>query len=168
MSNLPNNEKNGFWFAHFNMQRGTRQYWVCVLPRITAPCAPLLNTWWSPDALKCSNLCRFCSCLCICNCLFISYNNAKLMYYYFIFIPFFSSPVKRNFSNVAASSGGTLNGEDGVEQTAIKVSLKCPITFRRITLPARGHDCKHIQCFDLESYLQLNCERGSWRCPVCK
>uniref|UniRef100_A0A452SX13 Zinc finger MIZ-type containing 1 n=1 Tax=Ursus americanus TaxID=9643 RepID=A0A452SX13_URSAM len=74
--------------------------------------------------------------------------------------------IKRNFSSVAASSGNTtLNGEDGVEQTAIKVSLKCPITFRRIQLPARGHDCKHVQCFDLESYLQLNCERGTWRCP---
>jgi len=48
-----------------------------------------------------------------------------------------------------------------------QVPLKCPITFKRITLPARGHECKHIQCFDLESYLQLNCERGSWRCPVC-
>uniref|UniRef100_A0A4W5LG60 SP-RING-type domain-containing protein n=1 Tax=Hucho hucho TaxID=62062 RepID=A0A4W5LG60_9TELE len=79
------------------------------------------------------------------------------------------SPVKRNFSSVVASSGNTsLNGEDGVEQTAIKVSLKCPITFRRIQLPARGHDCKHVQCFDLEWYLQLNCERGTWRCPVCK
>uniref|UniRef100_A0A3P8YKY7 SP-RING-type domain-containing protein n=1 Tax=Esox lucius TaxID=8010 RepID=A0A3P8YKY7_ESOLU len=78
------------------------------------------------------------------------------------------STVKRNFHSVAASSGNApLNGEDGVEQTAIKVSLKCPITFRRIQLPARGHDCKHVQCFDLESYLQLNCERGTWRCPVC-
>ncbi|CAL9687526.1 unnamed protein product [Knipowitschia caucasica] len=76
--------------------------------------------------------------------------------------------IKRNFNSVAASAGNTtLNGEDGVEQTAIKVSLKCPITFRRIQLPARGHDCKHVQCFDLESYLQLNCERGTWRCPVC-
>lgn len=54
--------------------------------------------------------------------------------------------VKRNFSSVAASAGNAaLNGEDGVEQTAIKVSLKCPITFRRIQLPARGHDCKHVQ-----------------------
>ncbi|XP_051529548.1 zinc finger MIZ domain-containing protein 1-like [Myxocyprinus asiaticus] len=76
--------------------------------------------------------------------------------------------VKRNFSSVAASVGGAgLSGEDGVEQTAIKVSLKCPITFRRIHLPARGHDCGHVQCFDLESYLELNCERGTWRCPVC-
>ncbi|KAK9965948.1 hypothetical protein ABG768_005010 [Culter alburnus] len=76
--------------------------------------------------------------------------------------------VKRNFSSVAVSvAGAGLNADDGVEQTAIKVSLKCPITFRRIQLPARGHDCKHVQCFDLESYLELNCERGTWRCPVC-
>jgi zinc finger MIZ domain-containing protein len=89
--------------------------------------------------------------------------------------------IKRNFNSVAAaaaannpsgssnSSPGGLNGDgDGVEQTAIKVSLKCPITFKRIALPARGHECKHIQCFDLESYLQMNCDRGSWKCPVCK
>ncbi|CAL1271440.1 unnamed protein product [Larinioides sclopetarius] len=74
--------------------------------------------------------------------------------------------IKRNFSSAAASNNA-LSMEDGVEQTAIKVSLKCPITFKRITLPARGQECKHIQCFDLESYLQLNCERGAWRCPVC-
>uniref|UniRef100_A0A182WJM6 SP-RING-type domain-containing protein n=1 Tax=Anopheles minimus TaxID=112268 RepID=A0A182WJM6_9DIPT len=51
--------------------------------------------------------------------------------------------------------------------TSAKVSLKCTVTSKRITLPARGHDCKHIQCFDLEAYLALNCERGNWRCPVC-
>ncbi|CAL4090615.1 unnamed protein product [Meganyctiphanes norvegica] len=77
--------------------------------------------------------------------------------------------IKRNFNTVAASSSNLNNSSegDGVEQTAIKISLKCPITFKRISLPARGHDCKHIQCFDLESYLQMNCERGAWRCPVC-
>ena len=26
-----------------------------------------------------------------------------------------------------------------------KVSLRCPLTFKRIGLPARGHDCRHIQ-----------------------
>ncbi|XP_023694294.2 zinc finger MIZ domain-containing protein 2-like isoform X1 [Paramormyrops kingsleyae] len=75
--------------------------------------------------------------------------------------------IKKNFSSGTTPGTPGLNGEDGVEQTAIRVSLKCPITFRRIQLPARGHDCRHIQCFDLESYLQLNCERGTWRCPVC-
>ncbi|XP_077942573.1 zinc finger MIZ domain-containing protein 2-like isoform X4 [Gasterosteus aculeatus] len=75
--------------------------------------------------------------------------------------------IKRNFSSGSIAGTPGLNGEDGVEQTAIRVLLKCPITFRRIQLPARGHDCRHVQCFDLESYLQLNCERGTWRCPVC-
>ena len=59
------------------------------------------------------------------------------------YVYFFLFSVKRNFTS-AATSNSALN-DDGVEQTAIKVSLKCPITFRRITLPARGHDCKHIQ-----------------------
>ncbi|MEQ2198289.1 hypothetical protein XENOCAPTIV_010639 [Xenoophorus captivus] len=52
---------------------------------------------------------------------------------------------QRNFSSGSIPGTPGLNGEDGVEQTAIKVSLKCPITFRRIQLPARGHDCRHIQ-----------------------
>lgn len=61
------------------------------------------------------------------------------------------------------TSGG---GDDGIETTLDKVSLKCPITQRRITIPARGRDCKHIQCFDLESYLKLNVDKGTWKCPV--
>ncbi|XP_055530102.1 zinc finger MIZ domain-containing protein 1 isoform X3 [Wyeomyia smithii] len=76
--------------------------------------------------------------------------------------------IKRNFA-----IGHTTNQPLGVEKDSLesaasnKVSLKCTITSKRITLPARGHDCKHIQCFDVEAYLALNCERGSWRCPVC-
>ena len=37
------------------------------------------------------------------------------------------------------------NNDDSVQQTGVLVSLKCPITFKRIQLPARGADCKHIQ-----------------------
>ncbi|XP_065830870.1 zinc finger MIZ domain-containing protein 1-like isoform X2 [Oscarella lobularis] len=68
-------------------------------------------------------------------------------------------------ANFAATN--QLGNQTGVEQTSIKVSLKCPLSFRRITFPARGRECRHVQCFDLESYLQLNCERGTWKCPVC-
>ncbi|CAD5124552.1 DgyrCDS12827 [Dimorphilus gyrociliatus] len=70
--------------------------------------------------------------------------------------------VKKWFGNGQGSMG-----EEGVEQTATRVSLKCPVTYRKIQLPARGHDCRHIQCFDLETYLQMNCERPTWKCPVC-
>ena len=36
-----------------------------------------------------------------------------------------------------------------------------------MTLPSRGTECKHLQCFDLESYLKANGEGGLWKCPVC-
>lgn len=35
--------------------------------------------------------------------------------------------------------------DDGVQQTGVKVSLKCPVTFKKIKLPARGAECRHIQ-----------------------
>ena len=71
----------------------------------------------------------------------------------------FCFSVKRNFTS-AATSNSALN-DDGVEQTAIKVSLKCPITFRRITLPARGHDCKHIQVGGPKNFAVIFC-----LCPI--
>ena len=73
----------------------------------------------------------------------------------------------------------------------LQMSLLCPLTFRRMVLPARGSECRHPQCFDLESYLKANSERspgvgpggggpgggpgpsgpnapgGGWKCPVC-
>ncbi|XP_058836666.1 zinc finger MIZ domain-containing protein 2 [Topomyia yanbarensis] len=83
--------------------------------------------------------------------------------------------IKRNFAighttNPHQPLGGNGPGsdKDSLEPaSSTKVSLKCTITSKRIALPARGHDCKHIQCFDVEAYLALNCERGNWRCPVC-
>ena len=78
-----------------------------------------------------------------------------------------AAKIKRNFA--ANGMGGPGGGsEDAIEQTAITVSLKCPITQQAIRLPARGRDCKHIQCFDLENFLTMNSRKESWSCPVCK
>ena len=85
--------------------------------------------------------------------------NITCCMYIVLTCPVLWCAVKRLF----ASSGV----DDGVEQTGVKVSLKCPVTFKKIKLPARGAECKHTQCFDLEAYLQMNCERGMWKCPVC-
>lgn len=62
-----------------------------------------------------------------------------------------------------------VNGTSLDEPTSLKVMLTCPLTFRRMTLPSRGQDCRHLQCFDLESYLKYNAEKGGngWKCPVC-
>lgn len=55
----------------------------------------------------------------------------------------------------------------GIEQTRAKFSLKCSISARRMRTPTRGHNCKHLQCFDLENFLYLNRERSQWNCPIC-
>lgn len=37
----------------------------------------------------------------------------------------------------------------GVEQTRTRISLKCPISGRRMRTPTRGHNCKHLQVSQL-------------------
>uniref|UniRef100_A0A0E0DXK8 SP-RING-type domain-containing protein n=1 Tax=Oryza meridionalis TaxID=40149 RepID=A0A0E0DXK8_9ORYZ len=48
-----------------------------------------------------------------------------------------------------------------------RVSLKCPISFRRIKTPIKGHLCKHYQCFDYDNYMEMNLRKPTWRCPFC-
>ncbi|KAL1481523.1 hypothetical protein MTO96_034409 [Rhipicephalus appendiculatus] len=51
--------------------------------------------------------------------------------------------------------------------TSFHVSLTCPLSKKRMSVPCRAHGCKHVQCFDAESYLQVNETRPTWLCPVC-
>ncbi|XBI35741.1 hypothetical protein VPH35_121390 [Triticum aestivum] len=48
-----------------------------------------------------------------------------------------------------------------------RVSLKCPISFRRVQTPVKGRLCKHHQCFDYDSYMDINSRKPTWRCPCC-
>uniref|UniRef100_A0A1A9ZTN8 SP-RING-type domain-containing protein n=1 Tax=Glossina pallidipes TaxID=7398 RepID=A0A1A9ZTN8_GLOPL len=76
--------------------------------------------------------------------------------------------IKRNFTqNPDNTSNNGPNSMNADPNKCVKISLKCPIMKTRIRLPARGLECNHIQCFDLEAYLMMNCERGTWRCPEC-
>lgn len=54
-----------------------------------------------------------------------------------------------------------------IETNTLKVSLLCPLMKFRIQLPGRAFNCKHVQCFDLESYLMMNEKKPTWNCPVC-
>ncbi|KAH7720223.1 zinc finger MIZ domain-containing protein 1-like [Aphelenchoides avenae] len=58
----------------------------------------------------------------------------------------------------------------GVEVAALKLRLICPLTKRRIVVPARSVNCTHVQCFDMASYLrmQITAEHPIWTCPICK
>ncbi|KAL1888024.1 E3 SUMO-protein ligase pli1 [Sporothrix stenoceras] len=51
--------------------------------------------------------------------------------------------------------------------TSLVLSLKCPLTYMRLSLPVRATTCKHIQCFDATSYLQLQEQGPQWLCPIC-
>ncbi|CAH9106700.1 unnamed protein product [Cuscuta europaea] len=48
-----------------------------------------------------------------------------------------------------------------------RISLNCPISFKRIKTPIKGHSCKHLKCFDYDNYVSINSKRPSWRCPHC-
>lgn len=47
------------------------------------------------------------------------------------------------------------------------LKLKCPISFSRMEVPVRSVFCKHVQCFDGRSFLQMQHQAAQWRCPVC-
>ncbi|TVY28646.1 E3 SUMO-protein ligase [Lachnellula hyalina] len=51
--------------------------------------------------------------------------------------------------------------------TASVLSLKCPLSTLKIDLPCRSISCRHNQCFDATSYLQLQEQGPTWLCPIC-
>lgn len=51
--------------------------------------------------------------------------------------------------------------------TSTVLSLKCPLSYSRINLPCRSILCRHTQCFDATSYLQLQEQGPTWLCPIC-
>ena len=42
-----------------------------------------------------------------------------------------------------------------------------PISKVRIKYPVRGKKCEHLQCFDLQTYLNSNIHCKKWQCPYC-
>ena len=54
-----------------------------------------------------------------------------------------------------------------IETDTLRASLICPLTALRINIPGRSKKCKHLQCFDLQSYLSMNRTKPKWKCPVC-
>lgn len=57
------------------------------------------------------------------------------------------------------------------DQTHNTLSLRCPSTLMRIGIPARGLQCMHVQCFDLEFYVysqtRTSSHKNRWKCPCC-
>lgn len=47
-------------------------------------------------------------------------------------------------------------------------TVKDPLSKTRMQLPARGVHCIHMQCFDAIQFLQMNEQKQTWACPLCK
>eukprot|EP00041_Stephanoeca_diplocostata_P018856 m.399263 g.399263 ORF g.399263 m.399263 type:complete len:615 (-) comp21145_c0_seq1:71-1915(-) len=63
-----------------------------------------------------------------------------------------------------------LSGTSGDVEVSVGkefIPLICPLSQTRMTLPCRGDQCKHVQCFDAEYYVMCNSRRTSFLCPIC-
>ncbi|KAJ3429445.1 suppressor of variegation 2-10 isoform i [Anaeramoeba flamelloides] len=49
----------------------------------------------------------------------------------------------------------------------VSISLKCPLGMNRIKIPARAKQCSHIQCFDLQTFLDFTKVSNETSCPSC-
>ncbi|KAF8971367.1 PINIT domain-containing protein [Flammula alnicola] len=58
--------------------------------------------------------------------------------------------------------------DDDIVAGPQKMSLKCPLTFVRITTPCRSSKCVHPQCFDATSWFTMMEQTTTWLCPVCE
>ncbi|KAJ4267474.1 hypothetical protein NW762_003581 [Fusarium torreyae] len=72
-----------------------------------------------------------------------------------------------------------------IEDKTLTISLADPFSASRFVVPVRGADCKHLECFDLETWLQTRpqkppqkgggpLQKGAepslvdvWKCPIC-
>ncbi|XP_016658589.1 E3 SUMO-protein ligase PIAS1-like [Acyrthosiphon pisum] len=62
----------------------------------------------------------------------------------------------------------SLRNNDDMSVDSITVTLKDPVSTQRMKVPARGKECKHLQCFDAKKFLQMNEQKQTWECPICK
>ncbi|EKE40466.1 hypothetical protein ENUP19_0265G0056 [Entamoeba nuttalli] len=60
-----------------------------------------------------------------------------------------------------------MDEEMDVEEEQQTISLKCPISYQRIVIPARGLNCSHLACFDLENYIRNSTTKQCFNCPIC-
>ncbi|KAL0224525.1 hypothetical protein P9112_003915 [Eukaryota sp. TZLM1-RC] len=66
---------------------------------------------------------------------------------------------------VAVSSSFDL--DDDLMEDQSEISLMDPLTFTRITTPARGLHCTHRECFDVFLFLQHSVRLCVWQCSIC-
>jgi len=62
----------------------------------------------------------------------------------------------------------SMSDDDEIVAGQQKMSLKCPLSYGRITTPCRSSLCVHPQCFDATSWFSVMEQTTTWLCPVCE
>lgn len=75
--------------------------------------------------------------------------------------------VKKIAKNSVVQELSRAANDPDVVATSQVLSLRCPLSYTRLRTPCRSILCSHIQCFDANSYLQLQEQGPQWVCPVC-
>jgi zinc finger MIZ domain-containing protein len=63
-----------------------------------------------------------------------------------------------------------------LDTSTVSIDLVDPFSATLITIPVRGKDCKHRECFDLDTFLQSRpvphpggpTSADDWKCPLCQ
>lgn len=78
-----------------------------------------------------------------------------------------STPLRPSLQDYVQPATAALDSDSEIIEGPSRISLNCPISFRRIQTPVKGQSCKHLQCFDFDNFMDINSRRPSWRCPHC-
>ncbi|CAD2217911.1 MIZ/SP-RING zinc finger containing protein, putative [Angomonas deanei] len=57
--------------------------------------------------------------------------------------------------------------DDLVKLDECYVRVHCPLSFNIMTVPARSVYCEHLQCMELETFLEHCFRSHVWNCPLC-
>nr|GMC98161.1 E4 SUMO-protein ligase PIAL2-like isoform X1 [Ipomoea batatas] len=84
-----------------------------------------------------------------------------------VFMSIKPTPDPATLLNYVQPTPASVDPDSEIIEGPSRISLNCPISFKRIKTPVKGQSCKHLQCFDYQNYVDINSRRPSWRCPHC-
>lgn len=59
----------------------------------------------------------------------------------------------------------SIASDEELKQDSTPISVKCPISMKYIRVAVRGHECTHLQCYDLETFIIIFGKNA--QCPEC-
>ncbi|KEG14237.1 hypothetical protein DQ04_00561060 [Trypanosoma grayi] len=65
------------------------------------------------------------------------------------------------------AAGGMVEDENLIDHGEVVVTLRCPLSYRRMRLAGKGQHCAHLACFDVATYLESALRSSAWNCPIC-